>query len=264
MRILSTSDSNVIFSFNGYNKSNGLSEEYGMLSVDIFSCSNSEIREYVNTVVSRIENSGVDIKKVYMMISNGEKIFPRNCIRNKFFYDAVIKCKARYVRQNVGLFKDESSEYTSEESVLANILIDYFEKVLYILDLWPANRTGLRAGEGYLASYSDGDVSVEIISMRHCFNSTHFGIKSNGHGIFYLDPIGKYYNDNSYNRNRLLFNEFNRKNYMSIERLFKYIITFAEALLNIQYTGSYEQYIDDLSNKFDSFINDIVNDKYLF
>ena len=100
--------------------------------------------------------------------------------------------------------------------------------------------------------------------MRHCFNSTHFGIKSNGRGIFYLDPIGKYYNDNSYNRNRPLFNEFNRNNCISIERLFKYIIIFAEALLNIQYTGSYEQYIDDLSKKFGSFINDIVNDKYLF
>ena len=262
--ILSKFDSDVIFSFSGCNRPDGLTEEYGMFSVDIFNYSNSEIREYVNTIVSKIENSGVDIKKVYMMVSNGEKICPHDCIRNKFFHDAVIKCKARYVRQNVELFKDESSKYTSEESVLANILIDYFEKVLYILDLWPTNRGGLRAGEGYLASYSDGDVYIEIISMRHCFNSTHFGIKSNGRGIFYLDPIGKYYNDNSYNKNRPLFNEFNRKNHMSIERLFKYIIIFAEALLNIQYTGSYEQYIDDLSNKFGSFINDIVNDKYLF
>ena len=149
--ILSKLDSDVIFSFSGCNRPDGLTEEYGMFSIDIFNYSNSEIREYVNTIVSKIENSGVDIKKVYTMISNGEKICPHDCIRNKFFNNAVIKCKARYVRQNVELFEDESSEYTSEESVLANILIDYFEKVMYILDLWPTNRAGLRAGEGYLA-----------------------------------------------------------------------------------------------------------------
>lgn len=255
------SDSDVTFSFNRYSELDRLGEECEMPSIDIFNYSSDIRLKYIDLLTSEIESSRISVEKVYKLVSNNGKVYPQDYIRDRFFSSVVRKCNARYLKQNVEMFRDENGEYTSEDAVLANILIDYWRKVLYIIDLYTTVRNGIKE-ERYKNSYSDSDMCTEICAVRYCFNSVHFCIKYNDKSIFYLDSVGVYYDDiNIIDINRAEFNEFKRRNSIGMEQLFKHFVTVAEGLLNVKYQGSYEQYINELSSGFDNFISSIVNKK---